>query len=118
MRRSILPLLFVGALACDPTKDLVTGGNAGSVGDTGSGDGAVRPNGDSDDTGSNSNSGGDDTGENGADTGEIDLTDSDDDVAGRQIDNLGYPGFEAGGEVWQAGLTFTLFFGDAESADD
>jgi hypothetical protein len=46
------------------------------------------------------------------------LTDADDGEPGQQIDNLGFPGFEAGGEVWQFGITFTLFFGDDDNESE
>lgn len=36
------------------------------------------------------------------------LGDADPEARGQQIDNLGYPGFRAGGGVWQLGLTATF----------
>lgn len=45
------------------------------------------------------------------------LPDADPEATGRQIDNLGYPGFSASGGLWQAGLTLTLFFGDGGDGD-
>ena len=39
------------------------------------------------------------------------LTDADADTPGQQIDNLGYPGFEAGGSFLQGGLTLTFLLG-------
>ena len=39
------------------------------------------------------------------------------DEPGRQIDNLGYPGFTAGGSFWQVGLTATIFLGSKSNAE-
>jgi len=44
------------------------------------------------------------------------LTDADLDAAGRQIDNLGYPGISSSGSFWQGGLTLTFFLGPDEEA--
>jgi long-chain fatty acid transport protein len=39
------------------------------------------------------------------------LTDADPNTPGRQINNLGYPGFQSSSSLYQAGLTLTLFVG-------
>jgi long-chain fatty acid transport protein len=39
------------------------------------------------------------------------ISDTDPSTAGRQIDNLGYPGFQSRSSLYQAGLTLTLFVG-------
>jgi outer membrane protein transport protein (OMPP1/FadL/TodX) len=39
------------------------------------------------------------------------LSDSDPNTPGKQIDNLGYPGFQSQSSLYQAGLTLTLFVG-------
>ena len=72
MRRSVLPLVFLGALACEPTKGVISGGAAGIAEDTGDDGGSLVPHGDSaesTDTGSS----------NSDDTGHTDLIDSDGD---------------------------------------
>ncbi len=49
-----------------------------------------------------------------ADKSLAELPDGDADAEGQQIDNLGYPGFTASGNFWQAGLTLTFFVGSTE----
>ncbi len=39
------------------------------------------------------------------------LPDADPSTAGKQVDNLGYPGFQSRSNLYQAGLTLTLFVG-------
>jgi hypothetical protein len=44
------------------------------------------------------------------------LGDADSETAGQQIDNLGYPGFSAGGGYWELGLTVTVYLRAKEQA--
>lgn len=41
----------------------------------------------------------------------LQLTDSNENTPEQEINNLGYPSFEASGFIWQAGFTLQLFFG-------
>jgi hypothetical protein len=43
------------------------------------------------------------------------LTDADPAMTGQQVDNRGFPAFEAGGSVWQLGVTFTLVLAEGGS---
>jgi len=48
------------------------------------------------------------------DKNSAELADTQPDVFGQQINNLGYPGFTAEGHFWQFGLTINYFFGERE----
>ena len=45
---------------------------------------------------------------------ESQLNDADEDAAGLQIDNLGFPEYSASGSFWQGGLTLTFYLGGEE----